>query len=397
MRRDSEFVKLLAASFVSQTGSYFLTIALAGFVLAESGSVVAASLVFTLSYLPSIFVGSGLGDWLDRRLSRRLLVWNEAVAILISLLCGICIGLKLPLAFLCALVSLRSILLSITRTGGLRWIKLITPPEDQAKRAKLFLLSFFLSTAVAGILVAQVLRQPSIRIVVVVDVVTYLLSICILLWLRSLPTSDSAGVRAYGTFNLVTTIRAIVSQPVLAVDFYSVCFSQAIFQGAYSVLISYLPIARFHVGVHGIGRFQIAASSGIILGFIMLWVSPDFLVSRGMRLVTVLLAGISLVACVSAPTRVASILCFFLLLGAFEIVWLFSSARIFQNIPKESIGRYQFVMTSTASCVMAFFTLLYSFMIEYFGLRIGIISIMSVGLLVWLFLGSRDVEQWKTL
>src|SRR6516164_8504344 len=100
-----EFVKLLAGAFVSQSGSHFLTITLAGFVLVRTKSLTQASLVFVLSYLPSLFVSARVGDWIDRRLSRWLLGRNELFGALTSLACGVCIAYNLPTSGLCIVMG----------------------------------------------------------------------------------------------------------------------------------------------------------------------------------------------------------------------------------------------------------------------------------------------------
>jgi hypothetical protein len=386
--RRTEFIKLLIASFISQSGSHFLTIALAGFVFLRSGSIIKASLIFILSYLPSILVSAWIGDYIDRRLSRWLLACSDIFSIIISFLCGVCIALELPLALLCVLITLRSLLLFTARAGGIKWIKLITPPELQSSRIKFFFLSFFLSTATAGILAALALKQPSIRIVVLVDIGTYILGICVILALHELPdTGNPIGTN--GTkFSTLTSLREILKQSDLAPYFISVCLSQAIFQGAYSVFVSYLPINRFQLGVQGLGTFQIAASLGIIVGFLVLWMFPNVLANRYHSLPTPLLATLGvgvlgLLSCVTVRVLPVSLVSFFLVNTAYECVWLFSSSEFFRNSSPESIGRYQFVLTSSASCIMAIFTLCYAILIEIFSLQIGTAIIVITGLLIW--------------
>lgn len=388
MEHRREFIKLLIASFISQSGSHFLTIALAGFVFIRSGSVVAASLIFVLSYLPSIFVGAWIGDWIDRNLSRWVLACNELVSIIVSISCGLCISLKAPLPVLCMLIALRSLLLFTARTGGIKWIKLITSPALQASRVKFFFLSFFLSTATAGIMAALALRTPSILVVVLVDVGTYLLSFGAILLLREL--ESNAGTRAIveKKVGTIATIKDILGQTELAPCFIAVCISQAVFQGAYSVLVSYLPINLFQLGVRGLGAFQVAASLGIITGFLILWLIPGIFAKNKENqpvamLITLSVGVLTVLACANVQKLHLSLFFFFVMNTAYECIWLYNSSEFFRKSNPAIIGRYQFVLTASASCTMAIFTLCYAGLIEIFDLRTGIATSLLGGILIW--------------
>lgn len=381
------FLKLLCASFVSQSGSHFLTIALAGFVFSRSGSITSASLVFILSYLPAIFMGASIGQRVDLHLSRWLLVRNDILAIVISALCGACIAFNLPQGLLCGLVALRSLLLFTTRSGGIKWIKLITPSAHQSVRIKFFYLSFFLSTAVAGILAATALRQPSVLVIILIDVGTYLLSIVILLTLPDLIAILGGNGKA-ATVSTLNSLREIFSVPSLSSHFTAVCLSQSIFQGAYSVLVYYLPLNRFQLGFRGLGLFQIAASLGITLGFLILWLAPKLMAQHrsGISITFVTALGIGLLnvlLSVNTPSVYSSVVYFFLFNTAYECIWLCSSSEFVQLSPQDTIARFQFLLTACASCSMAGFTLFYAILIQLVGLQPGVVIMLLVGLLGW--------------
>src|SRR5687768_1470350 len=128
-----EAFKLMLAAFISQSGSHFLTLALSAFVLVASDSVVGASLVFVLSYLPSVVCSGRLGELVDRRLSKSFLVLNELFSALLSLACGACLYYA-SLGWLCVALAARSLLLFPARAGATKWLKLTTPPKRQAAR-----------------------------------------------------------------------------------------------------------------------------------------------------------------------------------------------------------------------------------------------------------------------
>lgn len=393
--RLPEFCKLLLASFISQTGSHFLTIALAGFVFTQSGSLTKASLIFILSYLPAIFVAAQIGHWIDCKLSRWLLVRNDVLAIIISALCGICVAFALPLGLLCGLVAVRSLLLFATRSGVIKWIKLITPATSQPARIKIFYLTFFISTAVAGVLVATVLKTPTILVIVLLDAGTYLLSIITFFTLRKLVITEiGIGTLSVGTLR---SLREIFRIRILSAQFAAVCFSQSIFQGAYSVLVYYLPLDRFQLGLQGLGAFQIAASLGIIGGFLIVWRAPTALAQqqRGKTITLITFLGVGIVGIlvsISTTALFPSLLCFSLFNCAYECIWLHNSSEFVQLSPQTTVARYQLVMTACASCAMAGFTFFYAGLIQLLGVQTGVLVVLLAGLIVW-----GCVSQWNVL
>lgn len=387
MQQRTDFTKLLAASFLSQSGSHLMTIALAGFVFVSSGSVTRSSLVFILSYLPSIFVGGRAGGWVDRHLSRRLLIRNEILSILVSCLCGVCVASEAPSALLYALISLRSLLLFTARAAGLKWIKLITPAANQPARVRYFYLCFFLATAAAGILAATALTRPSVFTVILIDVGSYLLSVAVLRSMGEGPPAAETAPAVGAPAGTLATLREILGRPVLARNFAPVCLAQSVFQGAYSVLVSYLPVSRFQLGVRGLGLFQLAASLGIIVGFLALWLCPRAFEGEGRArrpvLAAVCAGAASLLTCTTAASLGTSLFSFFLFNAAFECIWLHHTSEFIRQSPPGATARYQFVLSASASCCMAAFILSYSVLIELFGPRVGVAAVLAAGVLLW--------------
>jgi hypothetical protein len=234
---------------------------------------------------------------------------------------------------------------------------------------------------------ALALKQPSILIVIVADVATYILSLGVILTLRDPALEESVSSKG-PTFSTAVTVREILAQRGLAPHFIAVCLSQAIFQGAYSVLVSYLPITRFQLGVQGLGAFQIAASLGIIVGFLVVWQAPNLLGTREngkavAMLVTLAFGIVSIIACIAVQSIGFSLLWFFLVNASYECLWLYSSSEFFRNSSPNTLGRYQFVLTSSASCVMAVFTFFYATLIELAGLHRGVMATLTIGILIW--------------
>lgn len=393
MHKRGEFIKLLLAAFISQSGSHFLTLALSALVFAKTGSAIKASLIFVLSYLPSVFVSSTLGAWIDRAISKRLLIGNEALSIFVSILCGACVYFELPIGVLCVTVGVRSLLLFTSRTAMTKWVKVISPDSLAASRIKLFFLSFFLSTVAAGVLASLFLGKVSIWSIVAVDAATYCLGIAVISLFQKLKIAHVlTDTRAN---NLAATIAEILASPLLKSSFIAVCFSQAIFQGAYSILVSFLPLRHFDIGLSGTGIFQVAASAGIIGGFFINWLRPSFLRGSFLRLISCTCLGIGALLLTTQTDLRLGVASFFVLNLAYEAIWLFHSSAFFANSPTNNVARYQFTLASVSSLLMALSTLGYAASIDQMNARAGVMLTVAIGLFGWFMVSRTNFAQKK--
>ena len=64
-----------------------------------------ASLVFALTYLPSAINSAKLGNFIDKKLSKELLILNEVLSIFATILCGIALYYQWNLAILCLFIA----------------------------------------------------------------------------------------------------------------------------------------------------------------------------------------------------------------------------------------------------------------------------------------------------
>ncbi len=400
MDSSKEFTKLLAASFISQTGSHFLTLAIAAFVLYTSGSPVQSALIFVVSFLPSILVSARLGHWVDENISRWFIARNELISVVATLLSGISIALHLPLVLLCMILGFRSLLMFIGRAAATKWLKVITPHELQANRIKLFYLSFFLSTAISGLLAGIVLSRSSIWTVVYLDMASYFLSVAVWMTLQQLPAlqTESSPSTKIPEPSLRQTLSTIFAMPVMRTSFLIVCLSQAMFQGTYSVLVSFLPIQVFKLGLGGVGGFQLAASAGITGGFLINWLRNTALAekqpTRPLRTIGIAaIASMALLFSVTASALSISLIGFFVVNLGYEWIWLHHNSDFFRTSPKAVAARYQFTLSACAAFLMATLTLTYSALVQYLGVSLATLIIILIGVLmagVSPFIGKRS-------
>ncbi len=338
--------------------------------------------------------GGSTSGWIDRSISKTFLAINEALAIVVSILCGACIYYELPLGALCAAVAIRSLLLFTSRAAMTKWVKVISPQNIATSRIKLFFLSFFLSTVVAGILASLFLGKVSIWSIVAIDAATYCVGLAVISLLqRLIDFPEFPGTQVDGLF---VTVSGILSNPMLKASFIAVCFSQSIFQGAYSILVSYLPMRHFSLGLSGTGIFQVAASAGIIGGFVVNWRFPNFLRGSGglpWRLVTCSVIGIFALLLTTQTGLGIGVASFFVLNLSYECIWLFFSSEFFAHSPMQDAARYQFTLSSLTSFLMASFTLAYAAMIDHIGVQSGVAVTLTMGIIVWIAVSSSNFDR----
>lgn len=399
MTNRSEFIKLQLASFISQIGSHFMTLSLSAYVYSLTHSPAKASIIFVLSYLPSVFVSSRFGQLIDQHLSKKLLVCTETAGILTSILCGLLVGSGLQMLALGVVLSIRSMLLFSSRTSLQKWIRQISPVELLGSRVKLSFLAFFLSTAISGVMAGFVLAAGSIWSIVVIDVATYIIGISVLLFLNEdsiIIEKEKPQIILPKQQRILAVLSAIFSDDGLRKPFLIVCISQAVFQGAYSVLVTYLPVSQHFLGQSGVGYFQLATSVGIILGFIVLWRRPMLYqaeTGRHLLLLTWATAFSAIILSVNAGLA-GSLIGFCVFNLSYECLWLSSNTEFFQKSPQKRLAEYQFTLSSTASFMMAAATLAYAIAIQELGSFLGITVIATLCLIL---IGSIRFLKQRTV
>lgn len=130
-----------------------------------------------------------------------------------------------------------------------------------------------------------------------------------------------------------------------------------------------------------------AASIGITGGFLINWLRSTALVenqpTRPVRALSVaMVSGLALILSVTASTLPISLVGFFLLNLGYECIWLHHNSEFFRASPKAAAARYQFTLSACASFLMATSTLVYSALVQYFGVTFATFSILALGAFV---------------
>ncbi len=386
MRKLTPYHSLWAATFVSQTGAHLLTLALSAFLLSKTGSLLAATHVFVFSFLPGAIFSAHLGRLIDRKLSRKILVANDFLALVLSLLCGWVVATGKPFFVLCLLLSLRSISNFFGRAAVMKWVRVTAPTDALHAQTQFIYLSFFLSTTLSGMLATVALGAASIWPVVILDVATYLVSAGIFFFIDDKEVvlqRTSTVLPALRLHQYLLSLEEMLRNPRLFPIVMIFVVSAALFQGAYCILVNYLPLS-FSAGRAGTGWFQTAASLGLLAGFAMNRVPKpaQWLKSSKHSALFFGLGVMGLFATTASSALSLSLLTFFVFHFFFEAVWIASAAELVALSPAERAGEYQFVATSTATLLMSIWALIFANITNLLGplwASIGLVG-FSIGL-----------------
>jgi len=401
-KQSLEFVKLLAANFISQTGTSLLTLGLSAFIFSQSQSILYASLVIVISYLPSLFVSSYLGQLIDKKISKKLMIQIEFISLLISMLCGLVVLFELPIYCLAFCLILRSLLNFSSKTSFNKWLKMISPAPLQKNRIKLHKLSFFLAVCFAGLLVSQYLSKDSILNIIYVDALTYFICILIICLFNRASKNKEIENYSFQRASLWQTYQYIFSMPALKSSFIMVVLAQGILQGSYSVYLNYLPLQKFMLPIKTVGTFQVFSVLGILMGFSIVFFIPKFMQDKKVEipyksLISGLLGLICMTAIAENNNLPQTLVLFFTHCMFYELIYLHQSAEFFKYAPEKHIAKLQFTLQASAGAFMSLSIFIFSFILEHLNLASATLVMITFASLAWIYLCSAKSRNIQVL
>lgn len=364
------------SSFFLQGGSHFFTLALSSYIYVLSKSPIQAALVMVFSFLPATFFSVRLGQLVDQKTSRGSMLLNLCLSFSMSLLCCLVFTAWPNIYAQCLLLGARSLSVFTTRGFLTKWIKIYAEQKSQEKSIKIFYLTYFLSSVGSGILVGHFLKYQNVYILAAMEGVLLLTGLALFARLPFAAVTQEIRNQTQGNKEPFSAVlQQIASAPNLKVHFSLVCIATLVFQAAYSALVTNLPLRYFSLGAAGVGKFQVAASIGIVCGFLVIWLWPNLLQSKRNYLLPISISiflGLSCLFAIAVLSYQGSVsialVAFMALCWIFEVLWLYSMSKVFTAAASSSIGTIQFLLNTLSSLLMSLNTLAYAIFIEYFSL-----------------------------
>jgi hypothetical protein len=190
------------------------------------------------------------------------------------------------------------------------------------------------------------------------------------------PGEDTAGAsRQAGWWE---TYRQILRDPVLARHFFIICLGQAVFQGGEQVIVSVRGSALAANG-GGVALLQMAASLGLLLGFVVLWLLPRLLRDRLSRIGSAVVIGLGGFVLSTQTDSLGWVLAAFLAMTAvYELLDLNSTSLFFQASPAAHTARYGLATTVLSGTCMSVAVLAYGLLIDALGFSAGSLALLAL-------------------
>ena len=348
INRGRANLALSAAAFaVSSAGSVLLHIVLAVTVYHRTGSGLMTALFVSLQWLPALLVVLVRSDW-DHGLhprTRWLLLDLAAAAMTLPLLLFVEHDAYLPVALL---LLLRGLVDHVNRINKTVAARVLFPKAKSAHYASFLQSSYHAGiglAAVAGIFLAG---QVELRLLVLLDAATYLVSAALIAFTRGVEAPPPApqtprrslAARALEYRDALRGDRRLLACAVLPP------LTATFFQGSYSALQPIFPIRGLGLDASAVSASYVLASVAIIAGssgFALLcrkWqlYEREFTVVKTLVLLLSVLAAGFYILSVQTGHPAASAVAFFLMILVFEFVWMTGYTGIVAYAPKGQLG-----------------------------------------------------------
>jgi MFS family permease len=277
LRRSGPFRLLFVATLGSGLGTWMATIALTADLTARTHSPWWVSLLFIVTFLPSVVVGLLFGPLVDR-LSRKRLIVN---ADLIRLLVFVALVFVHTPASIIVLAAIAGIANSFFRPAVLAGVPNLVEEEDLAHGTSLLQATDWAAAAIGPVLGGVIVGSWGANVVYWINAATFLFSAVLLLNIPSRLLQSKQAITRGHWRDLVDGMSAFRRSPALQTVL--VAFGFAMFAaGLNNVAEIFLAEDALHRGAFGYGLLWTATGIGLVFGSL---VSGSLLEKRDVRIV----------------------------------------------------------------------------------------------------------------
>jgi MFS family permease len=277
MRRSGSFRLLFTATLGSGLGTWMATIALTADLTARTHSPWWVSLLFIVTFLPSVVVGLAFGPLVDRLSRKRLIVNADLIrlAVFVAL-----VFVHTPVAII-VLAAVAGIANSFFRPAVLAGVPNLVAEDELAQGTSLLQATDWAAAAVGPVLGGLIVGSWGADVVYWINAATFLFSAVLLLKIPSrLLQSEQAITRGHWR-DLVDGMRAFRRSPPLQTVLFA--FGFAMFAaGLNNVAEIFLAEDALHRGAFGYGLLWTATGIGLVIGSL---ISGSLLERRDVRVV----------------------------------------------------------------------------------------------------------------
>ena len=277
LRRSGSFRLLFVATLGSGLGTWMATIALTADLTARTHSPWWVSLLFIVTFLPSIVVGLFFGPLVDR-LSRKQLIVNADLIRLVVFV--VLVFVHTPVAII-VLATIAGIANSFFRPAVLAGVPNLVAEDELAHGTSVLQATDWAATAIGPVIGGVIVGTWGADVVYWINAATFLFSALLFLKIPArLLQSEQAITRGHWR-DLADGMSAFRHSRALQTVLFA--FSFAMFAaGLNNVAEIFLAEDALHRGAFGYGLLWSAAGVGLVIGSL---VSASLLEKRDMRVV----------------------------------------------------------------------------------------------------------------
>jgi MFS family permease len=261
LRRSGSFRLLFVATLGSGLGTWMATIALTADLTARTESPWWVSLLFVVTFLPSVVVGLVAGPLVDR-LSRKRLIVNADLARLIVFVALVFVHTPTAIILLAAVAGFAN---SFFRPAVLAGVPNLVDEEELAHGTSLLQATDWAAAAIGPVVGGVIVSVWSADVVYWVNAATFLFSALLLVRIpRRLLQSEQAITRGHWR-DLADGLHAFRHSPALLTGL--VAFGLAMIAvGFNNVAEIFLAERALHRGAFGYGLLWTATGVGLVVG-----------------------------------------------------------------------------------------------------------------------------------
>jgi MFS family permease len=260
LRRPGAFRLLFVATLGSGLGTWMATIALTADLNNRTHSPWWISVLFIVTFLPSIFVGLVAGPLIDRLSRKRLIVAADLVRLVVFVLLPF---LNSPVAII-VLAAIAGVANSFFRPAVLAGVPNLLSPGDLPQGTSLLQATDWVATAIGPVVGGAVVSVSGPDLVYWINAATFLLSALLLVRIPAQLLQSEQGITRGHWRDLADGLRAFRAPALRTV---LVAFGLTMLgAGLVNVSEIFLATRALHSGAFGYGLLWTATGIGLVIG-----------------------------------------------------------------------------------------------------------------------------------
>jgi len=388
---------------VSSAGSVLLHIMLAITVYAKTGSGLMTSVFVALQWLPAMLVVLYRSDW-DSGMNPRVRWYVlELVSATLTLPIVLLIGNGNYLAVAMVLL-VRGLVDQVNRINKTVAARVLFPKAKATHYASFLQSSYHVGIALAAVSGIFLAKSIDIRLIVVLDALTFVVAAVLIALTRTVEENDQASQtpRRSLASRLAEYRDALRDDPRLLLCALLPALTSTFFQGTYSALQPIFPVQKLGLGSAAVSASYVIVSVAVVIGssaFAFFCKKYRFFEQpfRHVQLLVIVLslgAAVLYVVTVSAATAFISAPTFALMIVVFEFTWMVGYGGIVAFSPKGQLGSVFGISFAIGCFCASVLSTLVGTLLDIFG---GVYTAMiAVLMLVYLFILMLAVRSYKS-